>query len=244
MPGGLTATPADFEKARKYVNPVDVAAQKETRRRERADTLARVGRSGTSTAFTARRGSLVDPETAARYARDARDLNAKDAFTLDEAARRAAHREGYAAYIRSSRTTRMRAADSAADDPADPTSLGLRTQYDLRKPKFGNPGLGAFGGSRAHSTDLGPALPRADEPLWIDPANAKANAPLRKRAPVAYDSFSRSLRDIVRREGASGLYKGMVPNVLRTLPSSGVTFMVYESVRSFLGEEDEEAARR
>jgi len=75
-------------------------------------------------------------------------------------------------------------------------------------------------------------------------ANAKANAPLRKRAPVAYDSFSRSLRDIVRREGASGLYKGMVPNVLRTLPSSGVTFMVYESVRSFLGEEDEEAARR
>jgi len=69
-----------------------------------------------------------------------------------------------------------------------------------------------------------------------------ANAPLRKRAPP-YDSFSRSLRDIVRREGASGLYKGMVPNVLRTLPSSGVTFMVYESVRSFLGEEDEEAAR-
>ena len=69
-----------------------------------------------------------------------------------------------------------------------------------------------------------------------------ANAPLRKRAPP-YDSFSRSLRDIVRREGASGLYKGMVPNVLRTLPSSGVTFMIYESVRSFLGEEDEEAAR-
>ena len=28
--------------------------------------------------------------------------------------------------------------------------------------------------------------------------------------------------------------KGMVPNVLRTLPSSGVTFLVYESTRSFL----------
>ena len=75
-------------------------------------------------------------------------------------------------------------------------------------------------------------------------SQSDANAPLRKRAPVVYDGFSRSLRDIVRREGASGLYKGMVPNVLRTLPSSGVTFMVYESVRSFLGEEDEEAARR
>jgi hypothetical protein len=61
------------------------------------------------------------------------------------------------------------------------------------------------------------------------------NAPL-------YRGFLSSLRDIIRREGASGLYKGMVPNVLRTLPSSGVTFMVYESVRSFLGEDDE--ARR
>ena len=171
MPGGLTATPADFEKARKYVNPVDVAAQKETRRRERADVLARVGRSGTSSS-TARRGSLVDPETADRYARDARDVNAKDAFTLDEAARRAAHREGYAAYIRSSRTARIRAADPAADDPADPTSLGLRTQYDLKKPK-GGAGLGAFGSRTA--TDLGPALPRADEPLWIDP-DVAANA--------------------------------------------------------------------
>ena len=47
MPGRLTATPADFEKARKYVNPVDVAAQKETRRAG-AGVLARVGRSGTS----------------------------------------------------------------------------------------------------------------------------------------------------------------------------------------------------
>ena len=35
-------------------------------------------------------------------------------------------------------------------------------------------------------------------------------------------------------EGAAGLYKGMVPNVLRTLPSSGVTFLVYESTRSML----------
>ena len=63
------------------------------------------------------------------------------------------------------------------------------------------------------------------------------------RAPL-YDGFLSSLRDIVRREGASGLYKGMVPNVLRTLPSSGVTFLVYESVRSFLGEGDQDSSRR
>ena len=86
------------------------------------------------------------------------------------------------------------------------------------------------GGARAHAAETGGGDERRER------------AATKTRAPP-YDSFSRSLRDIVRREGASGLYKGMVPNVLRTLPSSGVTFMVYESVRSFLGEEDEEAAR-
>jgi hypothetical protein len=51
-----------------------------------------------------------------------------------------------------------------------------------------------------------------------------------------YSSFARSLADISRREGVAGLYKGMVPNVMRTLPSSGVTFMVYESTRALLEE--------
>ena len=49
-----------------------------------------------------------------------------------------------------------------------------------------------------------------------------------------YVGFAQSLGEIIRREGAAGLYKGMVPNVLRTLPSSGVTFLVYESTRSML----------
>ena len=49
-----------------------------------------------------------------------------------------------------------------------------------------------------------------------------------------YVGFAQSLGEILRREGAAGLYKGMVPNVLRTLPSSGVTFLVYESTRSML----------
>ena len=171
MPGGLTATPADFEKARKYVNPTDVASQKETRRRERAETLARVGRSGTHPGTKG--GALVDPETAARYAR-ARDVDeTSDAFTLDEAVRRAAHREGYAEYLRSSRMRRIRAADPTADDPADPTSLGLRNQYDLKKPEAASLDGGKPPGSRTGG-DHGPALPRADEPLWIDPDVAAA----------------------------------------------------------------------
>jgi hypothetical protein len=54
--------------------------------------------------------------------------------------------------------------------------------------------------------------------------------------PRAYDGFFQSLRRILRREGVFGLYKGMVPNVLRTLPSSGMTFLVYESTKSLLSQ--------
>jgi solute carrier family 25 folate transporter 32 len=39
----------------------------------------------------------------------------------------------------------------------------------------------------------------------------------------------RTLRGLVAREGVRGLYKGFVPNVLRVLPSSALTFLVYET---------------
>ncbi len=62
----------------------------------------------------------------------------------------------------------------------------------------------------------------------------------KKNARPRYASFAKSLSEIVRREGVGGLYKGMVPNVLRTLPSSGVTFMVYEVVNSWIGDDRSE----
>ena len=62
----------------------------------------------------------------------------------------------------------------------------------------------------------------------------------KKNATPRYASFAKSLSEIVRREGVGGLYKGMVPNVLRTLPSSGVTFMVYEGVNSWIGDDRSE----
>jgi hypothetical protein len=48
------------------------------------------------------------------------------------------------------------------DDPNDATTLGLRNQYDLKPRKD----VGGVFGSMKH--DLGPALPAADEPLWMD----------------------------------------------------------------------------
>jgi solute carrier family 25 folate transporter 32 len=43
-----------------------------------------------------------------------------------------------------------------------------------------------------------------------------------------------TLRGLLRREGLRGLYKGWVPNVLRVLPSSALTFLVYEKASQAL----------
>lgn len=64
-------------------------------------------------------------------------------------------------------------------------------------------------------------------------------APDSASPPPRYHGYVQSLRCVLRREGIRGLYKGMVPNVLRTLPSSAVTFMVYESTKSFLSPKEE-----
>ena len=38
----------------------------------------------------------------------------------------------------------------------------------------------------------------------------------------------------LRREGVRGLYKGLLPNVLRVMPQSAITFLVYEKVMQLL----------
>ena len=51
------------------------------------------------------------------------------------------------------------------------------------------------------------------------------------------DSAYRSARDVVgqvwRKEGVAGYYKGLGANLLRVMPSTWVTFLVYEKTRSF-----------
>jgi hypothetical protein len=51
---------------------------------------------------------------------------------------------------------------------------------------------------------------------------------------VRYDSVWRSFKVTVRREGLAGLYKGLLPNVLRVMPQSAITFMVYEKIMQLL----------
>ena len=51
---------------------------------------------------------------------------------------------------------------------------------------------------------------------------------------VQYNSFVHAFRTILKREGFTGLYKGLVPNLLRVMPQSAVTFLVYETVMRLL----------
>ncbi|KAL0048960.1 hypothetical protein WJX82_003336 [Trebouxia sp. C0006] len=45
---------------------------------------------------------------------------------------------------------------------------------------------------------------------------------------VQYRDGLATLKLIIQREGTGGLYKGLVPNVLRVMPQSAITFLVYE----------------
>ena len=48
--------------------------------------------------------------------------------------------------------------------------------------------------------------------------------------PVYYKNGWMTLQLILRREGFWGLYKGVVPTVLRVMPSSAITLLVYEKL--------------
>ncbi|MCJ1458372.1 hypothetical protein MMC28_008744 [Mycoblastus sanguinarius] len=52
------------------------------------------------------------------------------------------------------------------------------------------------------------------------------------------DSTYKSARDVIRQvwrdEGLAGFYKGLGPNLLRVMPSTWVTFLVYEKTKAYL----------
>lgn len=49
-----------------------------------------------------------------------------------------------------------------------------------------------------------------------------------------YNGAKDVIMKIWRQEGMKGFYKGLAPNLLRVLPSTWVTFLVYEKTRLFL----------
>eukprot|EP00250_Pteridium_aquilinum_P012047 c20476_g1_i1 orf=158-1060(+) len=49
-----------------------------------------------------------------------------------------------------------------------------------------------------------------------------------------YSGSWHTLREILRHEGVAGLYRGIVPNFLKNVPASSITFLVYEAVLRIL----------
>lgn len=47
---------------------------------------------------------------------------------------------------------------------------------------------------------------------------------------LKYSGFVSTVRLTLEREGMKGLYKGLAPNLVRVMPQSAVTFLVYEAV--------------
>lgn len=49
-----------------------------------------------------------------------------------------------------------------------------------------------------------------------------------------YTSVADAIRTIIRQEGFVGLYKGIVPNLLKVAPSMAASWYTFESCRDFL----------
>lgn len=58
-------------------------------------------------------------------------------------------------------------------------------------------------------------------------------------AQHVYPSLRGTIRDMIRLEGIHGFYKGLLPNLLRVLPNTCITFLVYERSRRYYAREKE-----
>lgn len=59
----------------------------------------------------------------------------------------------------------------------------------------------------------------------------------RNKAPIEYKGMVDAFRKTVRNEGFGALYKGLVPNSVKVVPSIAIAFVTYEVVKDVLGVE-------
>ncbi|KAK6141082.1 hypothetical protein DH2020_025177 [Rehmannia glutinosa] len=59
----------------------------------------------------------------------------------------------------------------------------------------------------------------------------------RTKAPLEYTGMIDAFRKTVRHEGFRALYKGLVPNSVKVVPSIAIAFVTYEQVKELLGVE-------
>ena len=68
------------------------------------------------------------------------------------------------------------------------------------------------------------------EDIFCQVVRARLQQRQQANRSVLYNNGWTTLRLTLRREGFGGLYKGVVPNILRVLPSSALTLLVYEKL--------------
>jgi len=51
--------------------------------------------------------------------------------------------------------------------------------------------------------------------------------------PIMYDGITDCLRKIINLEGLQGLYKGIIPNFMKSLPAAAVSYTIFEKIKMF-----------
>lgn len=65
----------------------------------------------------------------------------------------------------------------------------------------------------------------------------KSRVQLRNTPPKGFDYITQELRSIVREGGFAGLFRGLSPSLLRSIPAAASTFAAYELTKEFLMKE-------
>lgn len=65
----------------------------------------------------------------------------------------------------------------------------------------------------------------------------KSRVQLANTPPKGFDYITQELRTIVREGGAAGLFRGLSPSLIRSIPAAASTFAAYELTREFLVKE-------
>ncbi|XP_074568112.1 mitochondrial adenine nucleotide transporter ADNT1-like [Curcuma longa] len=71
---------------------------------------------------------------------------------------------------------------------------------------------------------------------WKDAASVVTGKG-KSKAPLEYTGMVDAFRNTVRHEGFGALYKGLVPNSVKVVPSIAIAFVTYEGVKDVLGVE-------
>ncbi|KAJ4896355.1 Mitochondrial adenine nucleotide transporter ADNT1 [Raphanus sativus] len=72
---------------------------------------------------------------------------------------------------------------------------------------------------------------------WKDASSVITGDSRGGKAPIEYSGMVDAFRKTVRHEGFGALYKGLVPNSVKVVPSIAIAFVTYEKVKDILGVE-------